>query len=42
MRRSRCMTELIEPTDAFEYAMRFYHAFQTDRANDQRSQHEQG
>ncbi|MDP7619570.1 MAG: hypothetical protein QF652_04925 [Dehalococcoidia bacterium] len=30
------------PTDAFENAMRFYRAFQADRANDQRSQHEQG
>ena len=30
------------PTAAFENAMRFHRAFQADRANDQRAQHEQG
>ena len=30
------------PTDAFKNTMGFYHAFQADRADDQRSQHEQG
>ena len=30
------------PTEAFENAMRSYRAFQANRANDLRAQHEQG